>query len=164
MGRTIIAASGLAVLWLLMSGIYDKTLLYVFGVLSIIISMWIGSRLDRADGEQLQYSIGISATFQYLLWLMVEIAKSNWAVTKIVLSGRRPGRQTLFWIPVTQKSDIAQVVFANSITLTPGTITVETKGEHFLVHALDYGDEDMNALADMDARVTATETMAAGEA
>ena len=94
--------------------------------------------------------------------MLVEIAKSNWAVTKIILSGKSPDSQNLFWAPVSQKSDVGQVVYANSITLTPGTITVETQGNHFLVHALDFGDGDMEALADMDARVTAIETSAAG--
>jgi len=65
--------------------------------------------------------------------------------------------QTMFEVPVTQKSEIAQVVFANSITLTPGTVTVESEDDNFIVHALDFGDGDMEALADMDARVSAIE-------
>jgi len=50
------------------------------------------------------------------------------------------------------------VIFANSITLTPGTITVETEDGHFLVHAVSYSEDDPDALADMDARITACET------
>ncbi|MEO1143679.1 MAG: Na+/H+ antiporter subunit E, partial [Pseudomonadota bacterium] len=57
------------------------------------------------------------------------------------------------------KSELGQVVFANSITLTPGTVTVETEDDHFLVHALDFGDGDMEALAEMDSRVTAIENI-----
>jgi multicomponent Na+:H+ antiporter subunit E len=49
------------------------------------------------------------------------------------------------------------VIFANSITLTPGTVSVETEKGHFLVHAVSYTENDMDALADMDARVSATE-------
>ena len=157
------AVSGLTALWLLMSGIYDKPLILIFGAISVALSMWVGIRLDLADGEKLRYPISILGTLQYLCWLMMEIAKSNWAVTKIILSGKDPERENLFWVPVTQKSDLAQVVYANSITLTPGTISVETEGEHFLVHALDFGDGDMEALAEMDGRVTAIETEAAGE-
>ncbi|MEM7214374.1 MAG: Na+/H+ antiporter subunit E [Pseudomonadota bacterium] len=163
MGRTIIAALGLAALWLLMSGIYDKILILIFGVISVALSVWVSKRLDIADGEKLEYPIGVFATLRYLCWLMIEIAKSNWAVTKIILSGKPPKQQHLFWVPVSQQSDMAQVVFANSITLTPGTISVETEGEHFLVHALDYGEGDMEALAEMDRRVTAIESSEPGE-
>jgi multicomponent Na+:H+ antiporter subunit E len=49
------------------------------------------------------------------------------------------------------------VIFANSITLTPGTVSVETEEGYFLVHAISYSADDMDALADMDARVSATE-------
>ncbi|MEM7069334.1 MAG: Na+/H+ antiporter subunit E [Pseudomonadota bacterium] len=163
MGRIIVAASGMVALWLLMSGIYDHTLLYIFGAISVVLAVWIGIRMDQADGEQLAFPLGVFATLKYLLWLLVEIAKSNWAVSKIIVSGKAPDRQNLFWAPVTQKSDIGQVVYANSITLTPGTITVETEGNHFLVHALDFGDGDMEALAEMDAQVSAIETSSAGE-
>lgn len=161
--RTLIAASGLAAVWLLMSGIYDKSLILIFGAISVVLSVWISKRMDAADGEILKYPLRVFATFKYLCWLMVEIAKSNWAVTKIILSGKQPDRQKLLWAPVTQKSDIGQVVFANSITLTPGTITVETEGNHFLVHALDFSDSDMDALADMDSRVSMIESGSVGE-
>ena len=50
------------------------------------------------------------------------------------------------------------MIFANSITLTPGTLTVETEQGEFQIHALDYSDEDLEALADMNRRVSAIET------
>jgi multicomponent Na+:H+ antiporter subunit E len=159
--KGIVAFMGLAALWLLMSGLY-KTLILIFGVLSILLTLWVIHRMDKVDGHKLGYDIGVFATIKYLIWLMVEIAKSNWAVTKIILSGKMPEKQKMFVVPVTQKSEIAQVVFANSITLTPGTITVESEDDHFIVHALDFGEGDMDALADMDARVTAIETENAG--
>ncbi|MGB1510244.1 MAG: Na+/H+ antiporter subunit E [Paracoccaceae bacterium] len=46
------------------------------------------------------------------------------------------------------------------MTLTPGTVTVETEDGHFLVHALSYSSDDMDALADMDRRVSETELVA----
>jgi len=88
------------------------------------------------------------------LW---EIAKANWNVTKIILAPAMPIRQHLFAVPCTQRTDLGQVIFANSITLTPGTISVETDPGSFLVHALAFSPADIDALADMDERVTATE-------
>ena len=58
-----------------------------------------------------------------------------------------------------QKTSVCKTLFANSITLTPGTISVEVEEGRFLVHAVAYSDGDMEALADMDARVKAVETI-----
>ena len=78
-------------------------------------------------------------------------------VTRVILAGTMPIKQNLFRIPHTQKSDLGQVIFANSITLTPGTVTVETEENEFLVHALSYSEDDLHILADMDRRASATE-------
>ena len=145
------------VLWLLLSGLY-KPLLIFFGIVSVGLVLWFVARMDARDNDRLVLAIGAVATIQYLAWLMVEIAKSNWAVTKIIVARTMPIRQNLFRIPYTQRSDLAQVIFANSITLTPGTITVETETGEFLVHALAYEDSDLDSLADMDRHVTAIET------
>jgi multicomponent Na+:H+ antiporter subunit E len=157
----ITAALGLAILWLLMSGLY-KTLIFTLGTFSVLLTVFIIKRMDKVDEHKLGYDIGIFATLKYLVWLMVEIAKSNWAVTKVILSRNMPSNQNMFEVPVTQKSEIAQVVFANSITLTPGTVTVESEDDNFIVHALDFSESDMDALAEMDARVSAIETDNAG--
>lgn len=153
----IIAVLGLVVLWLLMSGLY-KTLVLIFGGLSVLLTIFILNRMNKVDGHKLGYDIGVFATLNYLVWLLFEIVKSNWAVTKIIISGKIPNNQKLFKVPATQKCETAQVVFANSITLTPGTITVESEDDNFLVHALNFAEGDMEALAEMDARVTAIET------
>jgi len=138
----IIAALGLAALWLLMSGLY-KTLIFVLGSISVVLTVFIIKRMDKVDEHKLGYDIGVFSTLKYLVWLMVEIAKSNWAVTQVILSRKKPENQKMFEVPVTQKSEIAQVVFANSITLTPGTVTVESEDDNFIVHALDFGDGDI---------------------
>ena len=158
--RTLGTALILAALWLLMSGLY-KPLILSFGAISVLLVVVVVRRMDKVDSDRLEIHLKPFGFFAYIFWLLVEVAKANWAVTKIILSPAMPIRQHLFWVPTTQKSDLAQVVFANSITLTPGTITVETEENRFMVHAVAYGEGDMAALADMDARVTATENGAA---
>ena len=143
-------------LWLMLSGIY-KPMLIGCGVVSVALVMVIVRRMDQVDGDHVQISIKPIQFFFYLFWLLIEIAKSNWRVTKIILSQTIPIRQKLFEVPYTQTSDIGQVIFANSITLTPGTLTIETESEDFLVHALFYDPTDMDALSDMDRRVTEIE-------
>jgi len=155
--RTLGTMITLLVLWLLMSGIYEPMLIG-FGVVSVVLVLIVTKRMDAQDDDQIEIRLSPIRFARYLLWLMMEIARANWAVTKIVLSRKMPIRQHLFAVPYTQKTDVGQVIFANSITLTPGTITVETEGGHFLVHAVAYSAEDPAALADMCARVTETET------
>jgi multicomponent Na+:H+ antiporter subunit E len=140
----------------MLSGIY-KPLIIGFGAFSAIIAVYVGRRMDAVDGQPVQIDLKPIAFIRYNIWLMVQIAKSNWAVTKLILSPTMKLRQHLFHVPFTQKSDLAQTIFANSITLTPGTISIEVEDGTFLVHAIDFDENDMEGLAEMDARVTASE-------
>ncbi len=158
--RRLFAFSGLLALWLLMSGLFSP-LLISFGVFSSAVALAIARRMDRVDGESLVQGLAPLSLAGYLAWLMVEIARANWAVCKVILSPGMPIRQRLFPVAFSQKTDLGQVVFANSITLTPGTITVETERDHFLVHALAYAPQDDAALADMDRRVSRIEVAGA---
>ena len=140
-----------------MSGLF-KPLILTFGAGSVLFVVFVMARMDRVDGDSLHWKLRPLAFLGYIAWLMGEIAKANWAVTKVILAPRLSLRQHLFVVPVTAETDVAQVSFANSITLTPGTITVETETDNFLVHALNYSEDDPAAMADMDRRVTACET------
>ena len=156
--RTALTVLVLFALWLLMSGIY-KPLIVGLGVASVLLVVFVVRRMDEVDEDRLELRLKPMKFIGYFGWLLVEIAKSNLAVTRLILAPDMPLRQHLFRAPYTQKSDLGQVIFANSITLTPGTISVEVEDGEFLVHALDYSDDDMDALAEMDARVTATEAL-----
>lgn len=155
--RTIGLAIVFFALWLLMSGIYEPFLIGL-GAVCVLLTLFITGRMDAQDGNRVRLFLAPVKYIKYLVWLMKEIARANWVVTKIVLARDMPIRQHLFKTPYTQKTDVGQVIFANSITLTPGTITVETEDGHFLVHAVSYSEGDPGALADMDARITACET------
>ena len=63
----------------------------------------------------------------------------------------------MFDVPLSPKSEAAQVIFANSITLTPGTITVETEKKSLLVHALNFSDNTEDEIVDMGNRVSECE-------
>ncbi len=155
--KGVVTAVVLAALWLLMSGIY-KPLIVSFGAGSVLVVLWVMARMDKVDATPPQWRLKPIAFLGYFLWLLKEIAKANWAVTKVILAPSMGLRQHLFAVPVSQKTDVAQVTFANSITLTPGTITIETEPGRFLVHALSYSDATPGELAEMDARVTAIES------
>lgn len=74
----------------------------------------------------------------YIPWLIYQIILANWQVARLALSPRMSELidPQLIKIKVNVKSDIAKVTFANSITLTPGTIAAGIKGNEFLIHAL----------------------------
>ena len=155
--RAVASAVFLMALWLLMSGVY-KPLVIGFGLGSVLLICLVLWRMDKVDGDHVQIRLNPIKFLGYIIWLFGEITKSNWAVTRVILSPLMPIRQKMFVVPQSQKTDLAQVIFANSITLTPGTISVETEESGLLVHALSYSPEDDASLADMDRRVTAVET------
>ena len=156
--RSVIAILVLFGLWLLMSGVY-KPLVIGLGAASAIFAILVVRRMDRIDGANMELRIDPVGLAAYVSWLMIEIAKANWAVAKLILSPEMPLRQTFLHVPYSQKTSVCKTLFANSITLTPGTISVEVEEGKFLVHAVAYSDGDMEALADMDARVKAVETI-----
>jgi len=154
--KTVGTIALLFALWLLLSGLYEP-LLVSLGAASALVVVYVTKRMDRQDGDRLLISLSPFRFVRYLMWLMGEIARANLAVSKIILSRKMALRQHLFAVPSSQRTDLGQVIFANSITLTPGTITVETEGDHFLVHAVAFAVSTPAELADMDARVAAAE-------
>ncbi|MEM7303325.1 MAG: Na+/H+ antiporter subunit E [Pseudomonadota bacterium] len=158
--NVIVLVAELVVLWLLLSG-YFKGLLLTLGAISILLVLVIAHRMKIIRFQQERRFISPIAFFTYVAWLIVEIAKTALSVTKLLISPKMPIRQRLIRIPVTQKTDIGKTIYANSITLTPGTVTVETEGDTFLVHALTDQSADRDGLADMDGRVTALEQIRA---
>lgn len=146
---------GLSALWLLLSGFFEPLLLSL-GLISVLLCVYLAYRMDVVDHETIPLHISYGI-ISYLAWLTIEVAKANWAVTKVILSPKMALDQRFITVPTTQSDDLGRVIYANSITLTPGTITVEIEPGSFLVHALTKDAADMDALADMGARVTAIE-------
>jgi multicomponent Na+:H+ antiporter subunit E len=90
----------------------------------------------------------------YWAWLSGEIIKANVAVARAVLSIDLDLSPKVFRVSAGQRTDFGRTVFANSITLTPGTVTVDLDGGEFIVHALLESMSDPTGFARMDARVT----------
>ena len=143
-----------------MSGIYQSFMIGV-GLAAAAFAVFVVRRMDdAADTDRLEIRLNIIKTLGYFCWLLIEIAKSNWVVTKTILGLRPNIRQHFFKVPCTQETDVGKTTFANSITLTPGTISVEHEGDEIWVHSLSYSDGDLDALADMNARVSNIESSA----
>lgn len=153
--RGLFLAIGLFVLWLLLSGVY-KPLWIALGAGSAIAVTILVARMDVLDSEAMPLQMRFG-TPRYWAWLQGEIVKANIAVARLVLSPRMKIEPVITRVRPTQRTDVGRVTFANSITLTPGTVTVDADGGEFIVHGLTPGFADETALADMDRRVTAIE-------
>ena len=141
--------------WLVMSG-YFTPLLLTLGAASVLLVLYIAQRMDVCDHETFPLHLK-QRIFGYWGWLAKEIFKANIDVARIVLSPRMALSPRVVRVKATQKSDLGMVIFANSITLTPGTVSVDIEGGEIIVHALtqDLADGVLNG--EMDRRVTALE-------
>jgi multicomponent Na+:H+ antiporter subunit E len=146
----------LFVFWLLLSG-YPKAFLVSAGALCALGVTLFARRMEVIDHEGHPVHLAPRAVAHYWPWLVLEICKSAWAVSRIVLHPRLPISPTLLRVDATQRSDLGRMVFANSITLTPGTISVEVGRGHILVHALTGEAASGLASGEMDRRVTTLE-------
>ncbi|MEN9017994.1 MAG: Na+/H+ antiporter subunit E [Hellea sp.] len=124
----------MAATWLMLSG-YFIGMILTFGFISIILVVWMTKRLSILDNESVPY-LNILKTCKYYIWLFIEIVKANIQVVKAVIGPNAEISPSLIKIPMHTDIDIAQTMFANSITLTPGTVSVDVQKDHILVHAL----------------------------
>jgi len=123
----------------------------------LITADGIARRMDVVDHEGHPIHLGVRALV-YWPWLLKEIAKSAWEVSKIILNPRLPISPTLVRFAPSQKTDVGLVMHAQSITLTPGTITIEAEPGEFLVHALTQAGGRGVIGSEMDRRVSACES------
>ncbi|MGL6111286.1 MAG: Na+/H+ antiporter subunit E [Rubrivivax sp.] len=141
--------------WLLLSGLFTPFLLAA-GVGSALAVVWFARRMDVVDDEGHPVALGPRALF-YWPWLLKEIVKSAWDVSKIILHPKLPISPTLVRFKPTQKTTVGLVSHAPSITLTPGTITIEAQPDEFFVHGLTRNGAAGVIDSEMDRRVTACE-------
>ena len=120
--------------WLALSGHYTPDLVAA-GAASAVICVLAAVRMRVVDGEGHPVELFWGA-ITYYPWLIREIAKSAWSVTKIILHPSLPISPTMTVVRASQKTAAGVATYANSITLTPGTITVGVNGRDLTVHAL----------------------------
>ena len=155
MFRKLGLAITLFIFWLLLSGIYQP-LIITFGIASSLLVAWIAHRMDVIDHEGFPIHLGAKAV-SYWPWLIWEIIKANIDVAAIIIKPKLPITPTMFNSPASQKTEVGQVTYANSITLTPGTISVGVADGIVEVHALTSQSADDVITGRMDQRVSQME-------
>ena len=136
--------------WLLMSGHYT-VLITSLGVISCLLCVYLTIKGDFLDNETIPIYF-FPRLIQYTIWLIKEIFISNVTTAKVILS--KSEEPELFSVKATQNTNEGKVTYANSITLTPGTVTTQIKDNVFEVHALtkEFGDDVRGS--EMDRMVT----------
>lgn len=155
LGHAVGLVLGLAAVWLLLSGHFELLMLF-FAVLSIALVVVVAMRMDVLDHEGVPLHLTRVAPL-YWLWLGKEIVKANIDVARRVVHPKLPISPKLFETRASQRTDLGQVIYANSITLTPGTVSVDLDPGVIRVHALSTeGAADIEA-GEMDRRVSRLE-------
>ena len=144
----------LILFWLLLSGYYSVFLLSL-GVLSVLGVKLIVNRMDIIDHEGqpiLHFSMGFLSFHAWLLW---KILQSNFIVARMILSPKPNLNPKLIEISTKEMNDLERVIYANSITLTPGTLTTDVSDERIQVHALSDATADDLLSGEMARRIRA---------
>jgi multicomponent Na+:H+ antiporter subunit E len=149
--RYVSLAGFLFIFWLALSGHYT-TMLITSGVIATAVCVLAAKRMRIVDAEGHPIELMWGA-LTYYPWLVWEIVKSGWAVTRIILHPSLPISPTMTVVRASQKTKAGMATYANSITLTPGTVTVGVDGSDLFVHALVKDGADDLEQGGMDRRV-----------
>lgn len=146
-------------LWLLLSNHFEPLFIF-FGVATCTAAVHVSARMGIVDAQSVPIHLAGRAV-RYLPWLAWEIFRSNFALARIILSPRIRVDPRIVRFRASQRTELGRFVHANSITLTPGTVTAGVAGDDFEVHAIVHGDADGTEDSPMNQRVSRLEGNAA---
>ncbi|MGI9538407.1 MAG: Na+/H+ antiporter subunit E [Desulfocapsaceae bacterium] len=145
----------LSAFWLVNSGHYTPLLL-TFMLASVASIVALSHYMDMVDGEAQPLTITFTLPI-YLLWLAKEVVLANVVVAKCVWQGKKAISPRTIVVTASQKTDLGIVIYANSITLTPGTVSIDLEDNKILVHALNEESAAGLLSGEMDRRVCRVE-------
>jgi len=138
--------------WALLSGKFDAFHI-TLGVICSLIVAYLGHDLLFANVRVGDGRVIAQRFLYYIPWLLREIVTANFHVAYLALSPEMPIDPQIITFRTKLESDISWVTLANSITLTPGTITMDIEDREFMVHALDRKVADDLDTGEMEDRV-----------
>jgi multicomponent Na+:H+ antiporter subunit E len=144
-------ATFLAGFWLVLSGSFEPLLL-TLGALSVALVCWLARRagVDQHHGATVSLALRLP---RFCLWLAVKVLVSALAVVRRVWSPRLDLRPVVAPTPARHLPDLLQVMYANAITLTPGTLSLDVGDDRIEVHSLDQNGVDELRDGEMLSRV-----------
>lgn len=123
-----------ALFWLALSGLYTPLLL-TFGLFSVGLVVWLAQRMDVVDHESVPLHL-TRHVLGFWPWLLVEIVKSNLDVVRRIVDPRLPIRRSVIRVSTGSMGPLRRTVYANALTLTPGTVSLDVGDGEIVVHAL----------------------------
>jgi len=139
--------------WVLWSG-QLQPLLLALGIFSCALTVYLTRRMGYFDNEVFALRFGVRL-LSYWAWLAKEVVRSSIDVARVVLDPRLPISPRIVEIEATASHPVDQAILGNSITLTPGTLTLDVYRGRIQVHCLNRaGAADLGS-GEMDRRVAA---------
>lgn len=151
--RVVLVFLLLVAAWLLWSGFF-KPLLLGLGALSCVLTVFIARRMGYFDKDTFAFNYGFGL-LGFWGWLIVEIVKSSLEVAREVLRRRVEVHPAVIMLEAHDLNPVDQAVLGNSITLTPGTLTLDVHEDRLLVHALTAEAAEALEAGEMQRRVSA---------
>ncbi len=123
--------------WIVFNG-KITTEIVIFGLaIAALIFAFMCKFMDYSITKEIQLYKKTGLICSYIILLVVEIVKANLAVVHMILNQKEEMEPVIVKFRTNLRSETARVMLANSITLTPGTITVSLEGDELTVHCLD---------------------------
>lgn len=147
-------------LWFLWSGPYSlpgfakegSFLILGSGFLASAGVVWFCRRLGIVDHDLVPLDLTLP-TLRYVPWLAREVVRSNIDMVQRILGLGRSVDPQVIQVKASQKTDLGKVTYANSITLTPGTLTLDLEEDLLTVHAMDREAARELVEGEMDRRI-----------
>jgi multicomponent Na+:H+ antiporter subunit E len=139
--------------WLLWSGYFENTFLVVLGAISCTVVVLLALRMKLVDAEGVPIEIAWRL-LRYAPWLVWQVFLANLHVARRILDPELPIDPSVIRVKPGQKRDLGRVIYANSITLTPGTVSIDIDENEITVHALTRETAADLESGEMDRQVT----------
>ena len=126
-------------LWLIFNGRITFEIIVIGILISFLLDNFIRKvmKINLTFSGLLKFLKILPEVFVYFVVLVIEIIRANFSISKLALAPNIDVEPCLIKFRTSLKTEAARVAFANSITLTPGTITISLEGNEFLIHTLN---------------------------
>ncbi|SDY47456.1 Na+/H+ antiporter subunit E [Tindallia californiensis] len=122
--------------WMILSPGFGAQTIFMGILLSILVVVYSKDILFSAKEMPLYQGKHFVNMLRFIGVLIIEIFKANIEVAKIVLDPKLPIEPHFIKVPMMLENDMNKVIYGNSVTLTPGTLTVDIVEDGFIIHAL----------------------------
>ena len=131
--HALLIAGVCLLLWLLLAGSLDPQEVITGGIVAALITLLFGSRLGIFTGFRFSWLAPLYIA-SYLGHFLLALLHANFDLARRVLSPSLPIRPEMLEVKTRLQSPLGKLLLANTITLTPGTLTVDVSGDVLLIH------------------------------